>query len=202
MTKNATVSEVEWKNIIDSIPDFLSVHDLNQKIIQANKAVTDFFGVTEKEIVGKYCYEIFHGTQTAWKGCAHLRCIRSENTVTEIVDDPSIGIPLLVCCSPYYDKDGKLAGSVHVAKNITNQHLVAQENEKLISDLVKVLADIKKISGCLPICSSCKKIRDEKGSWNEIDSYMKKNASLEFSHSICPGCSERLYPEFHGTSQK
>jgi len=191
-------TDIKLENIIDSIPDFFSIHDLDQKIVTANKTLADFLGVTKKEIVGKFCYEVFHDTKTPWIGCAHLRCIDSKKPVTEIIDDPNIGIPLMICCSPYYGQNGELEGTVHIAKNISDQHLVAQENEKLISELNKALADIKKLSGFLPICASCKKIRDDKGYWNEVEAYIKKHSTIEFSHSICPGCVAKLYPEFQG----
>ena len=55
---------------------------------------------------------------------------------------------------------------------------------------------IKILSGFLPICASCKKIRDDKGYWNQIESYIKKHSEAEFSHSICPECAKNLYPEF------
>ncbi len=53
---------------------------------------------------------------------------------------------------------------------------------------------IKTLSGFLPICASCKKIRDDKGYWNQIESYIKEHSEAEFSHSICPDCTEKLYP--------
>jgi len=48
----------------------------------------------------------------------------------------------------------------------------------------------------LPICSSCKKIRYDKGYWNQIDSYIRAHSEAEFSHSICPDCAKKLYPEY------
>jgi len=52
------------------------------------------------------------------------------------------------------------------------------------------------LSGLLPICASCKKIRDDKGYWNQIEAYIAEHSKAEFSHSICPECSQKLYPEF------
>ena len=62
-------------------------------------------------------------------------------------------------------------------------------------DLEEALARVKTLSGLLPICSSCKKVRDDKGYWNRIESYIQKHSKAEFSHSICPECSEMLYPD-------
>ena len=61
-------------------------------------------------------------------------------------------------------------------------------------DLEKALSKVKLLSGFLPICASCKKIRDDKGYWSQIESYIKQHSEAEFSHSICPECVEKLYP--------
>jgi hypothetical protein len=72
-----------------------------------------------------------------------------------------------------------------------------EERERLIVQLKKALSDVKALSGLLPICASCKRIRDDKGYWNQIESYIKDHSEAEFSHGICPDCVKKLYPEFH-----
>ena len=57
------------------------------------------------------------------------------------------------------------------------------------------LDDVKKLSGFLPICSNCKKIRDDKGYWNQIEKYILEHSEAEFTHGICPGCTKKLYPD-------
>jgi CheY-like chemotaxis protein len=79
---------------------------------------------------------------------------------------------------------------------------VEKEKEKLIVELHEALANIKVLSGLLPICSSCKKIRDDKGYWNQIESYLEKHSEAKFSHSICPECVEKLYPESYQRMKK
>lgn len=70
--------------------------------------------------------------------------------------------------------------------------------KKLIIQLEKALADVKKLSGLLPICASCKKIRDDKGSWQALESYIAGHSEADFSHGFCPECFKRLYPEVAG----
>jgi len=70
------------------------------------------------------------------------------------------------------------------------------EREKLIHELQEALATVKKLSGMLPICASCKKIRDDKGYWTQIEAYIRDHSEAEFSHGICPECMKKLYPEF------
>lgn len=71
--------------------------------------------------------------------------------------------------------------------------LVGQKTETLITSLEQALNEIKTLSGLLPICSSCKKIRDDSGYWTQIESYVSKHTEADFSHSICPDCMDKLY---------
>lgn len=67
------------------------------------------------------------------------------------------------------------------------------EKEQLIAELKKTLSEVKTLRGFLPICASCKKIRDDKGYWRQIESYITKHTGVDFSHSVCPECNEKLY---------
>jgi hypothetical protein len=69
------------------------------------------------------------------------------------------------------------------------------EREKLIGELQEALAKVKTLSGFIPICASCKKIRDDKGYWNQIEAYLSAHSEMEFSHSLCPECARKLFPE-------
>ena len=64
------------------------------------------------------------------------------------------------------------------------------------AELKKALSEVKNLSGLLPICASCKKIRDDKGYWNQIEEYIRDHSEAEFTHSICNECADKLYPDF------
>ena len=68
--------------------------------------------------------------------------------------------------------------------------------EKIVEKLEISLSEVKTLTGLLPICASCKKIRDDRGYWNQIESYIKERSDADFSHSICPECADKLYPEY------
>lgn len=70
------------------------------------------------------------------------------------------------------------------------------EKERLIEELQKALAQVKTLTGLFPICSYCKKIRDDKGYWNQIESYLREHSSANFTHSICPECAQHNYADF------
>jgi PAS domain S-box-containing protein len=79
---------------------------------------------------------------------------------------------------------------------ITDRKREEDERERLISEREKALLEARTLSGMLPICASCKKIRDDKGYWNQIESYVQSHSEAEFSHGICPDCMQQLYPEY------
>jgi PAS domain S-box-containing protein len=88
----------------------------------------------------------------------------------------------------------KLVGEVFT--NVIERKNAETEREKLISKLENAMERVKTLSGLLPICSFCKKIRDDKGYWNQLESFIHQNSGAEFSHGICPGCAKIHYPEF------
>jgi hypothetical protein len=70
---------------------------------------------------------------------------------------------------------------------------MARERENLIKDLQKALSDVKKLSGLIPICSVCKKIRDDKGYWNQLEAYIREHSEAEFTHGLCEECARKHY---------
>ena len=74
-------------------------------------------------------------------------------------------------------------------------YIKSKELTELNAKLTQTIEEIKTLRGILPICASCKKIRDDKGYWNQIESYIRDRSDAEFSHSICPECAKKLYPD-------
>jgi len=72
---------------------------------------------------------------------------------------------------------------------------IEEDREQLIIELTEAITRLKQLKGLLPICPSCKKIRDDKGYWNELEIYLSKHSDAEFSHGICRNCLKILYPE-------
>jgi hypothetical protein len=69
------------------------------------------------------------------------------------------------------------------------------ERDLLIHELQTALGEVQTLSGLVPICSHCKKIRDDSGYWTQVELYIRKHSQAEFSHGICPDCLKELYPE-------
>ena len=93
------------------------------------------------------------------------------------------------------DKKGEATGIHGVSRNITEQKQAEEEKEKLIFELQEALSEVKTLSGLLPICSHCKKIRDDRGYWNQLETYLLDHSNALLSHSICPECAEKYYPD-------
>ena len=85
---------------------------------------------------------------------------------------------------------------IWVARDITARKQAELQNEKVIGQLQDALNHVKKLHRLLPICSACKKIRDDDGYWSQVEDYISKNSDIEFTHGICPDCMNELYPEF------
>jgi PAS domain S-box-containing protein len=95
------------------------------------------------------------------------------------------------------DADGRVIKYYGANQDITERKLAEEEREKLILRLQEAYAKVKTLSGLLPICSSCKKIRNDKGYWEQMEVYIRDHSEADFSHGICPECAEKLYPEYY-----
>ncbi len=80
-----------------------------------------------------------------------------------------------------------------LSAEMTERGRVAADNERLIGELQQSLTQVRRLSGLLPICASCKKVRDDTGYWSQIEVYVRSHSEAEFTHGICPDCSKRLY---------
>lgn len=87
---------------------------------------------------------------------------------------------------------GVLLSTMKANRNITAREKIEKEHERLIVELQGALSEIKRLSGLLPICFSCKKIRDDQGYWNQIETYISQHSEAEFTHGICPDCAQKF----------
>jgi PAS domain S-box-containing protein len=82
--------------------------------------------------------------------------------------------------------------------DVTDRHQAEAEREQLIQDLRSAMARVKLLSGLLPICANCKKIRNDQGYWKQLEAYIQSHSEATFTHGICPECMHKLYPEVDG----
>jgi formate hydrogenlyase transcriptional activator len=111
----------EWRTTFDSITDLVSIHDKDFRIVRANQAFADAFGMEIRAVLGKKCLEVVHGTEEPWPLCPHRQTMESGKPVTEEFFEPRLGRYLQVSASPIWNDQNEVIGSVHIAKDITER---------------------------------------------------------------------------------
>jgi DNA-binding response OmpR family regulator len=122
-----------------------------------------------------------------------------------VIEGKTVGIMGLANKSTdFTENDARIAGgfgelaaiALQNSRHLDQRDMAEKQNADLIRELQKALANVKQLSGLLPICSYCKKIRDDKGYWNQIEVYIDQHSEARFSHGICQECAEKYYPDF------
>ena len=116
----------EWEHTFDVIPDLIAVIDKDHRIARVNKAMADLVGRKPGEILGRQCHEIFHGSERSLALCPHAKMLQDEKNHTFELYEKTFDVYYLVSVSPLYDDEGRLLGSVHVARDISEQKKTAE----------------------------------------------------------------------------
>ncbi|HDS15037.1 MAG TPA: response regulator [Proteobacteria bacterium] len=131
--------------------------------------------------------------------CRRLRLLKEYADIpilmiTGLDDDDSINQAFAVGATDYLTKPFHWTVLRNRVKYLIIQLYAEREQKRLVKELSETLEKVRALTGLLPICASCKKIRDDDGYWQEVETYMGEHTELQFTHSICPQCRERLYP--------
>ncbi len=175
--------------LVESMADGLLVLDASNRVVDVNPTARSLMGGMA-EIVGRPVDEVPGPLGAAIAG---LREQTVDHVEMSLPGDPGRYIDMRL--SPLLDRDGSTSGSVLVIHDLSERRALELEREKLITELQAALGDIKTLRGLLPICASCKKIRDDKGSWSGLERYITDHTDAQFSHDICPDCMRKLYPD-------
>ncbi len=194
----------EWESTADSLSEVLFLTDNQGLIIRSNRAVESWGLGSVLSVRGHNLHELLH------PDCVHPDCIFGANlakvweklsqshSVKWEFPDRILKRYLSVQVRPISTINGgkkKLSFAVVAINNITKYKIKEKEWEKLVHTLQDSISKSNRLHGILPICSSCKKIRDDAGHWNQIEVYIRDRSDAEFTHGICPECKEKLYPE-------
>jgi PAS domain S-box-containing protein len=108
---------------------------------------------------------------------------------------PKTGAPLWgnLTVERIEDSTGQMLFVLAMLEDISERRRAAEEREHMIEELKEALASVKTLRGLIPICASCKKVRDDKGYWSQVEVYVRDRSEAEFSHDICPECMKKLY---------
>lgn len=187
----------------DINPDPITITDLStQKIIHANRAMTQWTGYAHEEIIGSSTLELHLWVHPQDRGTLihNLKSGETINNVEFVMKRKDGDVRNVLLAARLIE----IRGGQYVltlVQDITERKQVEKDREKIIIELQLALRDVKTLRGLLPICASCKRIRDDKGYWNRIESYITKHSDAEFSHGICPDCLKKLYPDVYENTQ-
>lgn len=184
------------KLIIDSLPNPFYVIDVRDYTIQiANKAVRD------TALGGLTCYANTHERSEPCRSgehpCPLAEVLRTKQPcIVEHLHRDAEGVfrNCEVHGYPIFDEQGNVVQMIEYALDITERKNAEEQREKLIAELQEALAQVRTLSGLLPICASCKNIRDDDGYWTQIEAYISKYSGVAFTHGLCPDCARKLYP--------
>lgn len=94
-----------------------------------------------------------------------------------------------------WTKEGRPLRIVGTHTDITLRKEAEIEGQRLVQELQEALGKVKRLSGLLPICAACKRVRDDQGYWKQIENYIRDHSEADFSHGLCPDCAKKLYPD-------
>jgi PAS domain S-box-containing protein len=185
--------------IVESSSDAIIGMNLDGTVTSWNSGAENTYGYTADEAIGRHISivappvsagEIPHIFQKIRQG----ERVERYQTVRVKKDGTPIDVSLMV--SPIYSATGEVVGVSSIERDITSEKRAEAERKRLIDELSEALKRVRTLSGLLPICASCKKIRDDKGEWEPVENYIKAHSEANFSHGMCPDCMEKWYPNY------
>lgn len=130
----------EWRATFDAISDWISIHDEKFKITRVNRAFAKAFKTEPKELIGKTCYELVHGTKEPWPDCPHERALKIRNSTRKEFFNPHLGIYMEAVCSPIFNERGEATATVHIMRNITERKKM--EEQLLVTDRLASVGEL------------------------------------------------------------
>lgn len=191
-------SEERYRALSEAAHDMIFVINRSDVVEYVNTSAAEYFHKRPEEIVGKkrallFPPELSSGQRRSLQNVFETgmsQYAESKITYEDIIT--WLGTWLV----PLRDSTGHVNAVMGVARDITNQKWLEEDKHKLLIKLQEALSQVKTLSGLLPICSVCKKIRDDQGYWQQVEGYIQSKTDAKFTHGVCPDCFPKLYPDF------
>jgi PAS domain S-box-containing protein len=164
---------------------------VDYRFLNVNSAFENITGLKETDLIGKTVLEVMPNTEQYWIDTYGQVALTGKSIK---FDNYSQEMKKYFEVSAYCPKSGQF---VTVFNDITDKKNADAEKDRLIEELRQAVNEIKTLRGILPICSMCKQIRDDQGYWNQFEAYIEAHSDVDFSHSICPDCAQKHYPEMN-----
>jgi PAS domain S-box-containing protein len=186
-------SEKRLTGIFNSmLSGVMIIDEESHKIVDVNPAALALFGMSRQEVIGRHCHTFICPAQEG--ACPvtdmGLAVDHSERT---ILNRQGEEIPILKSVAKETINGQRYLIESFV--DIRDRKKIEQEKEILIGELQEAIAQVKTLSGIVPICMHCKNIRDDKGYWNKVEQFLAEYSGAQFSHGICDDCIREHYPE-------
>jgi len=188
----------ELAAIVEGSDDAILSKTLDGIITSWNRAAEEIYGYTADEAIGlPMSILVPEGCRDELTGIFQKisRSERIEPFDTTRLRKNGELIHVSLSIAPIKNAAGEVVGASTIARDITDRKHAEQEREKLVFELRKALASVKTLSGLLPICSYCKKIRNDEGYWQQLEAYIHQRSEAEFSHGCCPDCYKKAMAE-------
>jgi PAS domain S-box-containing protein len=185
-------SERKFRELAELLPEIIFETDVKGNFTYVNR---NALKITGKVYVGLNCLDTIapEDRQSAAEYFRQImEGIRHEGSEYEMLRKDGKRFPVIIYASPIY-RDGNPAGLRGIVTDITKFRLAQQGKEQMLEELKGAISNVKMLSGLLPICASCKKIRDEDGYWKKLEGYLSEHFDSSFSYHACPECASRLY---------
>jgi len=176
--------------ILEDISDAILVLDSHNRVADYNPACRTMLQI-DKIIIAQPVEDVLRPFLIRPELINEIKNVDEEITLTFGKETKIYDLRI----RPLFNQKKKLQGRLFHFRDVTDKRMTEMQLEKTVVELRKALTKVKTLSGLLPICSSCKKIRDDNGYWNEVEAYIHEHSEVEFSHGICPDCMRKLYPE-------
>ena len=177
--------------IVESSDDAIYGVKLDGTVVSWNHSAERVYGFRAGEIIGRNVSILYPDDRLDELIDTMERVKRGDHVgraETSRVRKGGRLVPLSVTISPMKNGDGKISGASVIARDITVRRREEQERIKLIQELTEALARAKTLAGLLPICASCKRIRDDHGYWQQVEVYISEHSDAMFTHGICTEC--------------
>jgi PAS domain S-box-containing protein len=191
------ISERNLLEILHNTPAPIYLKDSDGRYLLVNRQYEILSHVTLKELIGKNDHDIYpEPIATLFR--SQDEEVKRQNTSLEF--EETIPLPdgeytFITYKFPVHDADGNITAVGGFCTDITERGKIEKVKAKLIVKLQKALDEVKTLRGIIPICAFCKKIRDDKGYWTQVETYVSQHTGADFSHSCCPECIKQNYPE-------
>jgi len=177
--------------IVKSTDDAIYSLHLDGAVASWNQAAEKIFGYGAEEIIGR-SIALLYPLDRRDELIDNIQAIKRGETIgmhdTLRVRKDGQFIPVSLTVSPIKDDLGRTIGASAIVRDITERRREEVERTNLIQELTDALKQVKTLSGLLPICATCKRIRDDRGYWQQVETYISSHTHAMFTHGICPEC--------------